>query len=53
MIKMTRTGRISTLAAGLLLVAGTAFAGPKMTFGPDDEGALRWRPGIGYGKEPI
>lgn len=41
MIKMTKAGRISTMAAGLLLVAGTAFAGPKMTFGPDDEGALQ------------
>lgn len=41
MIKMTKAGRIATMAAGLLLVAGTAFAGPKMTFGPDDEGALQ------------
>ncbi|MBT0652073.1 selenite/tellurite reduction operon porin ExtI [Geomobilimonas luticola] len=41
MIKITKAGRISTMAAGLLLVAGTAFAGPKMTFGPDDEGALQ------------
>ncbi|RII28883.1 MAG: porin [Geobacter sp.] len=41
MIKMTKAGRISTIAASLLLVAGTAFAGPKITFGPNDEGALQ------------
>jgi len=41
MIKMTKAGRISTLAAGVLLVAGTAFAGPKMTFGPENKGALQ------------
>jgi hypothetical protein len=38
---MTKAGRISTLAAGVLLVAGTAFAGPKMTFGPENKGALQ------------
>ena len=26
---------------GVMLVSGTAFAGPKMVFGPDDEGALQ------------
>ncbi|WP_243371044.1 selenite/tellurite reduction operon porin ExtI [Geotalea sp. SG265] len=41
MIKITKAGRSLTLAAGLLLVAGTAFAGPRMTFGPEEEGALQ------------
>ncbi|ACM19697.1 outer membrane channel, putative [Geotalea daltonii FRC-32] len=41
MIKITKAGKISTVAAGLLLVAGTAFAGPRMTFGPNEEGALQ------------
>ncbi|OGU10674.1 MAG: porin [Geobacteraceae bacterium GWC2_58_44] len=26
---------------GVMLMTGTAFAGPRMTFGPDDEGALQ------------
>ena len=26
---------------GVMLLSGTAFAGPKMTFGPNDEGALQ------------
>ena len=29
------------MLAGALLCAGTAFAGPQMTFGPDDKGALQ------------
>lgn len=35
--------KISTVSAalGLALMAGTAFAGPRMTFGPNDEGALQ------------
>ncbi|MBW4054423.1 MAG: porin [Proteobacteria bacterium] len=41
MIKITNTGRIPALAIGLTLMAGTAFAGPQMTFGPNDEGTLQ------------
>jgi hypothetical protein len=38
---MTKATRIPALAIGLAMIAGTAFAGPKMTFGPEDEGALQ------------
>ncbi|WP_026841277.1 selenite/tellurite reduction operon porin ExtI [Citrifermentans bremense] len=41
---MTKTSKIATiplLGLGIALMAGTAFAGPKMTFGPNDEGALQ------------
>jgi len=41
MIKISKKGRIPALAIGLTLMAGTAFAGPQMTFGPNDEGALQ------------
>lgn len=40
MIKMKRTGICATVL-GLALASGTAYAGPKMTFGPNDEGALQ------------
>jgi len=32
---------IPACAVGLVMLAGTAFAGPQMTFGPNDEGALQ------------
>ncbi len=38
---MSRIGKISASAALLLGLAGTAFAGPQMTFGPNDEGTLQ------------
>lgn len=41
MIKTTSAKRLSALTLGLTLVAGTAFAGPKMTFGPEEQGALQ------------
>lgn len=41
MIKISKAGKLSALTLGLALMAGTAFAGPQMTFGPDDEGTLQ------------
>lgn len=41
MIKIINTGRIPALAVGLAMLAGTAYAGPQMTFGPDDKGMLQ------------
>jgi len=41
MITISNKGRIPALAIGLTLLAGTAFAGPQMTFGPDDKGVLQ------------
>ena len=41
MIKITKAGRIAAVATGLLLMAGTSFAGPRITFGPEDQGALQ------------
>ena len=41
MFNISNKGRIPALAIGLTLLAGTAFAGPQMTFGPNDEGALQ------------
>ncbi|BDV44359.1 outer membrane channel protein [Geotalea uraniireducens] len=41
MIKISRSGKVSALALGLTLMAGTAFAGPRITFGPEDQGALQ------------
>ena len=41
MIKISNAGKLSALTLGLALMAGTAFAGPRMTFGPNDEGALQ------------
>ena len=32
---------LGVVLAGSMLLAGTAFAGPQMTFGPNDEGALQ------------
>ena len=40
MRKMTKTSICATVL-GLALATGTAYAGPKMTFGPNDEGALQ------------
>ena len=41
MIKISKAGKLSALTLGLALMAGTAFAGPQMTFGPNDEGTLQ------------
>lgn len=41
MIKISKAGKLSALTLGLTLMAGTAFAGPQMTFGPNDEGTLQ------------
>ena len=41
MITMFKAGKLSALTLGLTLMAGTAFAGPQMTFGPNDEGILQ------------
>ena len=38
---MCKLAKISASAALLLGLAGTAFAGPQMTFGPNDEGMLQ------------
>ncbi len=38
---MSKIGKISASAALLLGLAGTAFAGPQMTFGPEDKGVLQ------------
>ena len=40
MINIKKTAICATVL-GLALATGTAYAGPKMTFGPDDEGALQ------------
>ncbi len=40
MININKTGICATVL-GLALTTGTAFAGPRMTFGPNDEGALQ------------
>ena len=36
-----KTGILSATLLGLTLMTGTAFAGPRMTFGPEDEGVLQ------------
>jgi len=36
-----KTGVLATAAAGLVLMASTAFAGPTWTFGPEDEGLMK------------
>ena len=36
-----KTGILATAAAGLVLMASTAFAGPTWTFGPEDEGLMK------------
>lgn len=41
MLKMPKISVASGLTLGMVLMAGTAFAGPRMTFGPNDEGALQ------------
>ncbi|TSK07318.1 MAG: porin [Geobacter sp.] len=41
MQKMPKISVVSGATLGLVLMAGTAFAGPRMTFGPNDEGALQ------------
>ena len=41
MLNMPKISTISVVTLGIALMAGTAFAGPKMTFGPNDEGALQ------------
>jgi hypothetical protein len=41
MLKMPKISVVSGVTLGAVLMAGTAFAGPKMTFGPNDEGALQ------------
>lgn len=41
MINMRKISTISGVAIGTALLAGTAFAGPRITFGPEDQGALQ------------
>ena len=38
---MIKATKISAVTIGLAMLAGTAYAGPQMTFGPNDEGALQ------------
>lgn len=38
---MSKATKISALTVGLAMLAGTAYAGPQMTFGPNDEGTLQ------------
>lgn len=41
MLNMPKIATVAGMTLGMALMAGTAFAGPKMTFGPNDEGALQ------------
>lgn len=41
MVNNKKSGIFCATLLGLTLIAGTAFGGPKMTFGPNDEGALQ------------
>lgn len=41
MVNNKKSGIFGATLLGLTLIAGTAFAGPRMTFGPNDEGALQ------------
>lgn len=41
MMNMRKISIISGVALGTALLAGTAFAGPRITFGPEDQGALQ------------
>ncbi|ANA41163.1 MULTISPECIES: selenite/tellurite reduction operon porin ExtI [Geobacter] len=41
MMNMRKISTISGVALGTALLAGTAFAGPRITFGPEDQGALQ------------
>lgn len=40
-MNMRKISTISGVALGTALLAGTAFAGPRITFGPEDQGALQ------------
>lgn len=42
MAKLKKTGIFCSLILVLTLLAGTAFAGPVLTFGPDDEGVVKF-----------
>ena len=42
MAKLKKTGMFCSLILVLALLAGTAFAGPTLTFGPDDEGLIKF-----------
>ena len=41
MVNIAKKTTIAACAIGLVMLAGTAFAGPRMTFGPNDEGLLQ------------
>ena len=41
MTSKRKTAKTLAWAIGLVLLAGTAYAGPQMTFGPNDEGLLQ------------
>jgi len=41
MINISKISTISGVVLGTALLAGTAFAGPRITFGPEDQGALQ------------
>jgi hypothetical protein len=41
MLNMPKISTVAGATLGVALMAGTAFAGPKMVFGPNDEGALQ------------
>jgi len=41
MITKLKAGKLSALMLGLTLLAGTAFAGPQITFGPEDQGVMQ------------
>lgn len=39
--KVTKLLKMLGLGAGLAMIAGTAFAGPQITFGPEEQGSLQ------------
>ncbi|MDO8722561.1 MAG: selenite/tellurite reduction operon porin ExtI [Syntrophales bacterium] len=41
MANKRKTAKVLTCIIGLVLLAGTAYAGPQMIFGPNDEGVLQ------------
>lgn len=41
MLNIVKKTKLAACAIGLVMVSGTAFAGPRMTFGPNDEGLLQ------------
>jgi hypothetical protein len=41
MTNQRKTAKVLACVIGLALLAGTAYAGPQMTFGPNDEGLLQ------------